>query len=97
MEGNSTHHQLFISGVVALHNAGMIVLDFLENINDPYGIDSGHLTVDHDEGENIVVSPINIQLTQQQLIASLQQTINLLATSENCGIEIYQQALNCLI
>ena len=60
MEGNSTPHQLFIPGsyiylLVALHNAGMIALDFLEDINDCYGIASGYLTVDHDEDENIVV------------------------------------------
>ena len=86
MEGNSTPHQLFISGVLALCNAGMLAaLDFLEDINDRYGIDSGHLTVDHEEDKNIVILPINIQLTQQQ-IASLQQTINPLATSENYGI-----------
>ena len=96
MEGNSTPHQLFISGILALRNAGIIALDFLEDINDHYGIDSEYLTVDHDEDENIVIPPINIQLTQQQ-IAFLQQTINPLATSENYGIEIYQQALNCLI
>ena len=94
-EGNSTPHQLFTSGVLALRNAGMIALDFLENVNDHYGVDSGHLTVDHDDGENLIVPPINIQLTQQQ-ITSLQQTINPLATSENYGVEIYQQALNCL-
>ena len=29
---------------IALRNAGMIVLDFLEDINDHQGIDSGHLT-----------------------------------------------------
>ena len=94
-EGNSTPYQLFTSGILALHNAGMIALDFLEDVNDRYGIDSGHLTVDHDEDENVTVPPINIQLTQQQ-ITSLQQTINPLATSENYGIKIYQQALNCL-
>ena len=73
----------------------MIALDFLDDTNDRNGIDSGHLTVDHDGGENIVVPPINIQLTQQQIF-SLRQTINPLATSENYGIEIYQEVLNCL-
>ena len=33
----------------------MIALDFLEDIDDRYGIDSGHLTVYRDEDENIVV------------------------------------------
>ena len=55
MEGNSTPHQLFISGILTLRNAGMIALDFLEDINDRYDINSGHLTVDHDEDENIIV------------------------------------------
>ena len=93
-EGNSTPHQLFTSGVLALRNAGMIALDFLDSVDDHYGIDSGHLTVDNDD-EILTVPPINIQLNQQQ-ITSLQHTINPLATSENYGIEIYQQALNCL-
>ena len=93
-EGNSTPHQLFTSGVLALRNAGMIALDFLEDVNDHYGIDSGHLTVDS-EDENLTVPPINIEFTQQQ-ITSLQQNIDPLATSENYGVEIYQQALNCL-
>ena len=68
-EGNNTPHQLFISGILALRNAGMIALDFLDDTNDRYGIDSGHLTVDHDGDENIVVPPINIQLTQQQIFS----------------------------
>ena len=93
-KATALHTNFFTSGVLALHNAGMIALDFLDSVDNHYGIDSGHLKVDNDD-EILTVSPINIQLNQQQ-ITSLQHTINPLATSENYGIEIYQQPLNCL-
>jgi len=93
-EHNHTPHQLFTSGTLALRNAGMVALDFMDNVNEYYGIDDGQLTADYDEDP--VVPPINTtQLTQQQ-ISTLQQTINPLAASDNYGIEIYQQAVNCL-
>ena len=66
----------------------------MDSVDDHYGIDSGYLTVDNDD-EILTFPLINIQLNQQQ-ITSLQDTINPLATCENYGIEIYQQALNCL-
>ena len=94
-EHNSTPYQLFTSGVLRLHHAEMVSLNFLEDVDDRYGIDHGHFQVDHDESEDVVVPPINIQLTEHQ-VNTLQQTVNPLADSENYGIELYEQALNCL-
>ena len=95
-EGNSTPHQLFTSGILALCNAGMIALDFLEDVNDHCVINSGisQLIVMMMD-ENLTVYPINMEFTQQQ-ITPLQQNIDPLATSENYDVEIYQKALNCL-
>ena len=92
-EGNSTPHQPFTSVILALCNAGMVALDFVDSVDDPY-IDSGHLTVD-DKDEIITVPSINIQLKQQQ-ITFLLHHYQFLATFENYGIEVYQQTLNYL-
>ena len=89
-------HQLFTSCVLALCNAGMVALDFLSNVNDNNGVDEGQLTANPNEDEDLTVPPIDTaQLTQSQL-TTLQQTVDPLAASDNYGIEIYQQALNCL-
>ena len=66
-------------GVLTLHNPGMVTLD------DHYGIDSVHFTVDvEDEVLSTYSSRINIHLNQQQIASLLYiHTINPLATSEN--------------
>ena len=94
-EHNSTPYQLFTSGVLRLRHAGIVALDFLEDIDDQYGIEHTHFTVDHDENEDVVIPPINIQVNEHQ-IRTLQETVNPLADSDNYGIEMYEQALNCL-
>ena len=96
-EHNNTPSQLFTSGALRLRNMGMTALDFLDTVNDQYGIDDGHLTANDTE---LMIPEVNVQLTSHQM-QRLETTINPLATSDNYGIELYittvdtvQQMLN---
>ena len=55
---------------------GMAALDFLDTVNDQYGIDDGHLTANDDT--ELMTPEVNIQLTSHQM-QRLETAINPLA------------------
>lgn len=85
-EHNSTPSQLFTSGALRLRNMGMVSLDFFDTVNDRYGVDEGHFT--NEDDVELVIPEVNVQLTSHQM-QQIETTIDLLASSDNYGIELY--------
>ena len=62
-EHNKTPNQLFASGALQLQHAGLVALDFFENVDDDYGIDENEFTATEDNMIQAGVCPsLEIQL-----------------------------------
>ena len=78
--------QLFTQGVLRLHSSGLIALDFLDNVNDDYGV-SVNDPMPPLETESVVVPETQFTLITIDF-ESLKDSVDPLQNSENYGIEI---------
>ena len=85
--------QLFTAGALLLQNSQLSALDFFQSVDEQYGVDpEGPLA----SGEGTVIVPEMSLKFSDSDIASLRQTIDPCAVSENHGIDLYEQTLNII-
>ena len=85
MEGSPSPHQLFVHGYLTLQMSGLVALDFTE-IDSSYGIDEVGL-ISEESHVNVPESSIIIPTRDYEHLC---QQVNPLASSENYGIELYE-------
>ena len=86
----STPNQLFTSRALQLQRSGLSALDFFDDIDDSeYGFEEEGLATNED---GIHVPECRFALEEDHVV-NLSQTIDPLSTSDNYGIELYQQSL----
>ena len=94
-EHNKTPNQLFASGALQLRHAGLVALDFFEQVANDHGIDEDDRNAVQDAAEGTHVPEVSFQLTAAQL-DTLKQSINPLEDCQNYGIDIYIQVIQLL-
>ena len=87
---NKSPHQLFTAGALLLWHSQLSALDFFEDIDDSYGIDTEGPTPS-DEG-NVVVPEISLNVNEEDF-SRLQQLVDPLAVCDDYGINLYQQTV----
>ena len=86
--------QLFTQGVLRLQHSGLVALDFMDNVNDSYGVDmDGPIPSDN---EMAVMVPENNLHISEEVLSQLRENVDPLAESSNHGIELYEHALSIL-
>ena len=94
-ENNLTPHQLYAQGTLSMHSSGLSALDFLDEVDDMYGVDD----VDDPEasvGVETVTVPESVLTVPDAVLQELTQRVNPLAESDNYGISLYQEAVDLL-
>lgn len=92
-EHNKTPNQLFTAGALQLRHAGLVALDFLDEVPDGYGIDEDGVSVDESEGVQVPRNALEISESQ---LEQLRQSINPLGQCQDYGISIYLQTIQFL-
>ena len=89
-------HQLFVEGTLRLHASGLPALDFLQQVDELYGIDPDeHMHTSEDES-GVSVPDTRVPFSDQQL-HNLQEQVDPLAFSDNYAIELYERTLQVLV
>jgi len=83
--------QLFTAGLLLLQHSQLTSMDYFEEVDNFYGVDSDGPEPDDNEG-SVVVPQLNFQL-EPAALHSLHQRVNPLGHSDNYGIELYEEAL----
>lgn len=84
--------QLFTAGLLLLQNSQLTALDFFDDVNEFYGIDSeGPVSIASDSS-GIEIPESTISFSDRD-IYFLKQTIDPCAPSDNYGIDLYEQTL----
>ena len=89
------HHspqQLFTQGVLRLQHSGLVALDFMDNVDRSYGVDTNGPTPFED---SLMVPENNLHFTDE-VLSRLRASVDPLAESSNHGIELYEQAMSLL-
>jgi len=82
---------LYTEGAIELRHSGRSGLDFFDQVDTSYGTEeNGIVPLDDDEG--VEVPECQFYLSDEHL-SQLQETVNPLQSSENYGIELYEQTL----
>lgn len=87
-------HQLFVAGTLRLHSSGLTALDFLDQVDDAYGIEPHDIVVP-DDSEGVAVPESRVVIPEADT-QRLMQHVDPLAYSDNYGIELYQRTLDFL-
>ncbi|XP_065892452.1 uncharacterized protein [Dysidea avara] len=90
-ENNKTPYQLFVSGILQLHQSGLTALDFFDSVDENYGIDEAGLSHD-DFNESVEISIIEFELSEDNY-RNLTNTVDPLNNSESYGIDLYQRTI----
>ena len=83
-------HQLFVAGTLRLCNSGLIAVDFLDDVNEDYGLDEDGPTSESDGG--VELPDVRFSLTVQHM-SMLLDRVDPLAASDSFGIDLYHQTL----
>ena len=94
-ENNLTPHQLYVRGTLSMHSSGLSALDFLDEVDETYGIDHVDDAEANVESETVTV-PESILTISDAVLQELAQRVNPLAESDNYGIDLYQEAVDVL-
>ena len=89
-EHNVTPSQLFAAGALRLRRSRQVALDFLDRIDDTYGTDEQGYPCSEIK---VAIPETSLDLTDEEQ-APLHQTIDPLSSSDNYGIELYEQTLH---
>ena len=87
--------QLFTQGVLHLQHSGLVALDFMDNVDNSYGVDTNEPTP-LEENTGAVRVPENNLHFSDEVLSQLQAGVDPLAESSNHGIELYEQAISIL-
>lgn len=94
----TAHHcsprQLFVKGVLRLHSANLTAFDFLDQVDESYGVDGVQQRI-YTEDEGVPVPETRISLADS-VLQQLQQDVDPLSNSDNHAIELYQRALEVI-
>ena len=82
--------QLFTAGALLLQHSGLDALDFFDDVTESYGVDVDG-PVSSNEG-NVVVPQLGVSLDSESF-SRLKQAINPLASSDDFGIDIFEDVL----
>jgi hypothetical protein len=85
--------QLFIRGVLRLHSSGHVALDFLDRVDETYGLSYQDPTPGEHGSVNVPESRFSIQTNDFQQLQSL---INPLQECDDYGIQLYLSTLQFL-
>ena len=85
--------QLFTAGALLLQNSQLSAFDFFQNVNEQYGIDPDGPVPSHDEDCNVTIPGISLKFSDSDMLL-LKQTIDPCTTSENYGLDLYEQTLS---
>ena len=91
---NHSSHQLFTAGALLLQHSQLAALDFFDTVDDNFGLDPDAPAA-VDESDAVSVPGILCSINDMQL-AHLQQSVIPLSLSENYGMDLYEQALQCI-
>ena len=95
-ESNLTPHQLYVQGTLSMHSSGLSALDFLDEVDDMYGVDDMDDVEASVRGPETVTVPESILTVSDAVLQELAQRVNPLSASDNYGIDIYQEAVDML-
>ena len=87
--------QLFTQGVLRLQHSGLVALDFMDSVDQLYGVEPNGPTAIDDSQTTVRVPDNNLNLSDE-LLSRLHASVNPLAESSNHGIELYEEALSLL-
>ena len=87
---NHSPQQLFVSGTLRLHRRGLVAIDFLDHVDESYGVAEKGLSTD----DNPIQIPINTFYLQEDHFQEIQRTIDPLSESTNYGIDLYLECLD---
>ena len=79
-----------------MHLSGLSALDFLDEVNDMYGVDDVDNVEASVEAETVTV-PESILTVSDNILWELVQRIDPLSESDNYEIDLYQEAVDILI
>lgn len=93
-EHGKTPNQIFTEGALRLRNSGLIAIDFFDIVTNVYGRDSEEYSLPEEEDDDAVpATTLNIS---DEHIDELRSTIDPLQTSNDYGLDIYQETLRFL-
>ena len=95
-DSNLTPHQLYVQGTLSMHSSGLSALDFLDEVDDMYGVDDMDDVEASVRGPETVTVPESILTVSDAVLQELAQRVNPLSASDNYGIDIYQEAVDML-
>lgn len=88
---NMSPYQLYTEGALQLQHSGRTGVDFFNSVGDMYGAVESGLAVQDDEGVHVPECTFSLE---DEHFTQLKQTVNPLASSDNYGIELYEQSLD---
>ena len=89
---NKSPHQLFTAGMLILRHSGLIALDFFNQVDSTYGIDEDGPVPTDDDNLAVQIPECSYTLSDTDF-ALLQQTVDPLSSSDDYGIDLYEQTL----
>lgn len=89
--GYRTPNQLFVEGSLRLHRSGLTALDFLERVDENYGV-IADVVVEGEDDEGVPI-PQSSFVLQEDHYDELRGTVNPQSHSESYGIDLYQTTL----
>ena len=92
---NMTPAQLFTSGALRLQRAGLVALDFFNNVPEEYGTEDDTIMEEGGDDQGVPIPRSAIHLSHEQLQV-LNEHIDPLSESTNFGIDLYLQTLEDL-
>ena len=91
---NKSPYQLFTAGLLLLQHSGLTAMDFFSPVDESYGIDEEGPEPLDDPG-TVEVPALNFQLNDTNF-QRLCNSINPLMSSDNFGIDLYEDTLHFL-
>jgi hypothetical protein len=87
-------HQPFVAGLLLLRHSNLTAMEFFERVDESNGVDDDG-PEPYDQDGTVTVFQINFQL-QPAALKLLQNTVDPLGSTENYGIDVYEQTLNLI-
>ena len=95
--GHKSLNQLFSAGAILLQSSHLPGLDFFQEVDQHYGIDSdGPIPGDGDTHVEVLVPESPLHFLEADLL-SLRETVDPYAPSVNHGIDLYEQTLEIIL
>lgn len=94
-EHNMTPNQLFTFGSLQLQHAGLIALDFFEQVPEDYGVIEDGLASEENMSEGVPIPRSTIELSDDQF-QQLQAQIDPLSENNDYGMDLYLQVVEFL-